>query len=308
MKGCEVLVKMNHDFYKELLDTMSDGVYFVDTERKITYWNRGAEKITGFTSQEVIGKHCRDNILIHIDEKGANLCLDLCPLTAVMQDSKPCVRDVFLHHKEGHRVPVSVRVNPMYNTTGQIIGAVEVFNDVSEKVSLLERLEELEKIVYIDPLTGLANRPYTELCLNDRFQELKRYGWPFGVVFMDIDSFKRINDRLGHDVGDKAIKMVAQALLKSTRSFDITGRWAGDEFVAIILNIDKKNLARIAERFRMLVEQSKIPVGHDMIGVTISAGALLANLNINPEDLIKKADELMYRSKSAGGNLISFED
>ena len=74
------------EFYKHLLDQMSDGVYFVDLDRKILYWNEGARRLAGYTAEEMIGRHCQDNILCHVDGQGNKLCLDGCPLTASITD------------------------------------------------------------------------------------------------------------------------------------------------------------------------------------------------------------------------------
>ncbi|MDD2542618.1 MAG: PAS domain-containing protein, partial [Desulfuromonadaceae bacterium] len=99
---------MQQEFYKELLDSLADGVYFVDRDRRITYWNKTAERLSGFSAQEVIGTDCAENILRHIDELGNELCLKGCPLTATLEDGKMRDADMFMHHKYGHRVPVAI--------------------------------------------------------------------------------------------------------------------------------------------------------------------------------------------------------
>ena len=93
----------------KLLDSLFDGVYFVDLDRRITYWNAGAERISGYLRSEVVGSCCADNLLRHIDTEGHKLCQDGCPLAATMRDGKTRESSVYLHHKFGHRVPVLVR-------------------------------------------------------------------------------------------------------------------------------------------------------------------------------------------------------
>jgi diguanylate cyclase (GGDEF)-like protein len=227
-------------------------------------------------------------------------------VTDALSSGKQIEIRLYLHHKAGHRLPVDVKIAPMLDSTGTIIGAVQIFSDNSDKEALLERIEDLEKKAYRDYLTGLANRNYTEICLKERYEELLRYGWPFGLVFCDVDNFKAVNDQFGHDVGDKVLKMVAQALAQNTRSFDLIGRWGGDEFVALILNVDEEKFANVTERFRILVEQSEIMVGSEKINVTISVGATIAKQGESVVDLLKKTDQLMYRSKSTGGNRVNF--
>src|SRR5512138_459514 len=99
------------DYFKVLLDNLYDGVYFVDRDRRITFWNKGAERLTGFSKQEADGRSCHDNFLTHIDENGRHLCLSGCPLAETIQDGRQRECDLFLHHKDGHRLPVSIRVS-----------------------------------------------------------------------------------------------------------------------------------------------------------------------------------------------------
>ena len=101
--------QISTELYKELLDRMSDGVYFVDRDRRILYWNEGATRLTGFKAEEIVGKHCQDNTLCHIDSAGRQVCFDGCPLLACLQDGTPHDAELFLRHKQGRRVPVSVQ-------------------------------------------------------------------------------------------------------------------------------------------------------------------------------------------------------
>jgi len=294
-------------FYRSLLDNLYDGIYFVDRDRKITYWNSGAERITGYLSSEVVGKRCRDNILIHINQRGASLCDSGCPLEESIVRGRAYETEAYLHHRDGHRIPVSIRTFPTRNQEGMITGAVEIFTDNSSKAAFLHRIEELQKMTILDHLTGLANRRYIEMSLDARISEMARYGWPFGVLFIDIDRFKDVNDIHGHDIGDEVLKMIAKTFINNSRPFDTVGRWGGEEFLAIILNVTEDRLYAIADRLRMLVEQSSLSVGNDTVSVTISIGATLALENDTIETLIRRADHLMYRAKALGRNCVSMK-
>lgn len=298
---------VDNEFYRNLLDNLYDGVYFVDFERKITYWNKSAERITGYKSSELIGKHCWDNILIHIDDHGNNLCKRSCPLEETIADGHPRETEAYLHHKDGHRVPVLIRTAPIRNPAGTVVGAIEIFSDNSSKIAFLHRIEELQRMAILDHLTGLTNRRYIEMSLEARLSEMHRYGWPFGVLFIDIDNFKRINDVYGHDTGDEVLKMVARTFINNSRPFDTVGRWGGEEFVAIILNVSEDLLYSIANRLRILVEQSSLSADSDNIRVTISVGATFAQQTDTVETLLKRADQLMYQSKIAGRNCVTMK-
>jgi diguanylate cyclase (GGDEF)-like protein/PAS domain S-box-containing protein len=298
------MIRVN-EFFKDLLDNLSDGVYFVDCERTITYWNKGAERISGYSSADVVGHCCADNLLRHVDDFGNQLCLSGCPLSKTIQDGEPHESEIYLHHKAGHRVPVRVRVTPLRDADGRITGAVEIFSENSTRAAANQRIVELEKVAFLDPLTGVGNRRYTEMILESRLNELQRYGWPFAALFIDLDNFKQVNDTYGHDVGDEVLRVVSRTLLLNLRSSDFIGRWGGEEFVGILVNIGEQQLDKIANKFRVLVEHSSIPVGERILKVTVSIGATLARQEDTQASLVKRADELLYKSKSGGRNRIS---
>jgi diguanylate cyclase (GGDEF)-like protein/PAS domain S-box-containing protein len=293
------------ELYDTILSNTYEGIYFVDVERTITFWNGGAERITGFMAKDVIGKHCRDNILNHVDETGKKLCLDGCPLHSTMQDGETRETSVYLHHKDGHRVPVSVRAIPLYEI-GEIIGAIEVFIDDSEKHEVQRNIEEYKVLAMVDQLTLLPNRRHIDSFLASKFNEYKELGIKFGILFMDIDKFKLFNDNYGHDVGDKVLKMISKTFLAATRSTDLIGRFGGEEFIAILVGVDETALKSKAERIRMLVENCLLDVDGEALKVTISIGAAIINEQDSVDLILKRADELLYRSKEEGRNRVTF--
>ena len=159
----------------------------------------------------------------------------------------------------------------------------------------------------LDPLTELGNRRYIEMNLKARLEEMHRYGWPFGVLFIDVDRFKEVNDRYGHDIGDRVLKMVGKTMVNNLRSFDFLGRWGGEEFIAILANVNGDHLHSVANRCRLLVEQSSISIRDKDIRVTVSIGASPARLHDTVEMLVRRADRLMYGSKTSGRNCVMME-
>ena len=299
---------MEHDanFYRQLVDNLEEGVYFVDRERRITYWNRGAEHLTGFARAEVEGRHCSDNILIHVDESGRQLCEDGCPVRQVIADGSEHVAQVFLHHKAGHRVPVRVRAAPIRDGDGYIVGAVETFADNSAERAAQEQAETLARLALLDPLTGIGNRRYLEAQLGAQLDQTHRYGWPLGVVFLDVDHFKRVNDTHGHLAGDEVLRVVARTMEGGSRSFDAVGRWGGEEFVVALTSITPPEAVAAGERLRTLIESASVPVeGRQRLHVTVSVGVTCALPDDSLESLLNRADRLMYASKAAGRNQVT---
>jgi len=284
----------------DLLDNLHDGLYFVDRERRITYWNAAAKRITGFSADEVVGRYCFDNLLAHISASGCSLCQGHCPLAATMDDGQPKQADVFLRHKAGHRVPVWVRASPLRDAQGAIIGAVELFTDTSSRASLREKVAELERLALLDPLTQLPNRRYLDSEIGSRLNAFEQAGVPVGLLMIDIDFFKRFNDLHGHDVGDLALKSVAETMVAAVRPFDTLGRWGGEEFLGIFPNTTAPVLAGIAERLCVLVRASCVRTNAEPLHITVSVGGAISRPGDIAATLLKRADALLYRSKEEG--------
>ena len=296
---------MDTKFYQDLLDQMSDGVYFVTVDRRITYWNGGAERITGYSAEEVVGHSCAEGILRHVSDAGRQLCVQGCPLLAVMKDGKPREALIYLHHKDGQRVPVMVRGQAIRDADGEIVGSVEVFSN--REVSPYAGTRRDRKDDALDFVTGLCSRRFGELHLQTLVQAVSERATTLGVLFVDADHFKDVNDTFGHKTGDEVLRMVGRSMVNGLRRGDIPVRWGGEEFVALLPGITEAGLAAVAERVRMLVENSWIQQGETQVRVTVSVGATMASPSESPDDLTDRADRLMYASKRAGRNRVTVE-
>jgi len=304
LESCEGLwgIRFSSSFYEKLLDSMHDGVYFVNRERKITYWNDGAHRLTGYAPAEAEGKSCFDGLLGHVDEAGRPLCGNGCPLHDVILDGQAREVEICLRHKEGHRVPVRVRALPMRDRQGNIVGAVEVFSDSTAYRKAEKRLSELEQLAFRDALTGLSNRRYVEMKVEQALEEHRRFDRRYGLLMFDVDHFKQVNDTHGHEVGDALLKTVAKTLTQGLRPFDVAGRWGGEEFLVLLPDLDAVGLGDLAERCRVLIAQSSVMAGGSRVSVTASIGATVLGEEDSAESAIRRADELMYESKRSGGD------
>ena len=293
------------ELFRSLLDNFIDGVYFVDRDRTITYWNRGAERISGFAADETVGTRCFDELLMHIDAPARGCATPDArwppPSRTASRARSRCSSTT--RRATGCRCwsgPRRFATRPAPSSAPWRCSPT-----TRPKMTALQRANDLEKFAFVDPLTGLANRALTEITLRARLEELVRYGWPFGVLFIDIDHFKAINDRHGHAVGDQALSIVANTLRAAARSFDLVGRWGGEEFVAVLVNVSDRKLDAVAERFLTLVGSSRLPIDGTHTRVTVSIGATLADPRDTVEELVARADALMYESKQAGRNRVT---
>jgi len=286
----------------DLLPNLHEGVYVVDSNRKITFWNKGAERISGFEEEEMLGRYCYENTLKHIDEVGRNLCFGGCPLHKSIKTNKINDARVYLHHKDGHRVEVQVRTIPILEE-GEVVGAIEAFTDQSYQEDYYKQNQELVKKIAYDYLMGIYNREYLDLHVKQKVEEANQLGSSFGLLFIDVDKFKEVNDSYGHDVGDEVLKLIARTLSGNLRSSDVIGRYGGDELM-ILLSVDNHQmLDKIANKLRVLVQNSN----YKHIQPSVTIGATLFVEGDTVKSITKRADEALLEAKNVRRNQVNIK-
>ena len=227
-------------------------------------------------------------------------------MAATMQDGEPREAYVYLHHAEGHRVPVQIRATPLRDESGKIIGAVETFNKGISPEKTERRIRKLQQTALLDPLTTIGNRRHLEGRLKVSMVDYHEHRFPFGLLFCDIDHFKNLNDTYGHNLGDRVLRMIAQTLRTNIRETDTMGRWGGEEFLVILHDIDANSLLKIGEKLRNLVRNSHLTLPDKRIlSTTISIGGTLVRDTDTVDSLVDRADRLMYQSKANGRNCVT---
>ena len=302
-------ISVNKNYlFKKILDNMHDGAIYFGADMRIAYSNKAAEIITGFSAKEIKGKHCAENFLGRSRAEGRDpYKTGECGAAKAVRENIYIEEELFIRHREGHQVPVVSKISPVVDDNGTVAGAVEILNDNKAALDAFRKIEKLEALAFIDGLTGAGNRRYTEIKINTKLEEMNRYSWapPFGMLFIDIDYFKAVNDKYGHGAGDEILKMITKTAVANLRTEDFFGRWGGEEFAAIITDVDRKRLYSIAEKMRFLAEKSEIHKKSKKISVTISIGATLAKKEDTIEKLMKRADVLLYESKASGRNTVT---
>ncbi|MGM0641462.1 MAG: diguanylate cyclase [Thermotogota bacterium] len=274
----------------KILNNISSGVYALDNKRNILFWNKKAEEITGFKEEEVIGKSCKDNILEHINEAGRNLCHHGCPVSTTLADGRERDSKVYLHHKQGHRIPVSVKVFPVYDDKNMIEGAIEIFDDMREKEKFLKEIEKYKQIAYLDNLTGIPNRKYLEDNTNRIIKESQKFNYDAGVLLIEIQNIPKINKEYGNEIGDRVVKMIALNLHSNTRNSDITGRLEGNKFLSIVRFVNKEQLKIIAKKYLTTAEACFIMNKEEKISTTIK----IVGTSIKKEDTKESLDKRLF--------------
>lgn len=295
---------MKAEVFYQLAEKLPYGLYIVSPDRTILFWNDEAERITGYTREEMVGRKCAATNLHHLDEKGTPLCQTYCPLLQCMDEEKTKTKKLIFTHKNGFRVVISAHFIPLTDDQGRITMVAEVF----EELSLLDRdtslVQNLYSLAYHDPLTHLPNRGLLEATLRMRFSEFHRLRQSFAVLFADIDYFHKFNEQYGHLAGDSMLKVISESMKQSSRKTDTIGRWGGEEFLGIFLIKDKKDTMVIANRLQKTVNQAFIPYDSEKLHITMSIGITAVQEKDTIVSIISRADHYMYRAKNMGRNTI----
>jgi diguanylate cyclase (GGDEF)-like protein/PAS domain S-box-containing protein len=296
-KSVEELLFGEKERAEVTLNSIGDAVAGTDSSGKVTLLNAAAERMTGWSRQEAIGRPFTELIRI-MEATSRETILNPMEIVADVARTMSVRSNYILVERSGSEIPIEASVAPIRDRQGQAAGAVFVFRDVSAAQAMA--LQMIHS-AHHDFLTGLPNR----VLLNDRVKQAiavaARHSRRVAMFFLDLDGFKHINDSLGHPVGDTLLQSVAGRLVECVRNADTVSRQGGDEFVVLLSEMDRLEDAAVMAR-RMLQAVAKVHVleQHDL-HVSASIGvSVFPEDGLDTDTLIKNADTAMYQAKEQG--------
>jgi len=290
-----------NELLKSILNHVDSGIYFVDRNRRIKAWNEAAQRIAGYTSDDIVGRCCQDNLLNHVDKDGVPLCETSCPLYRTMDDGEVRTAQVLLRHKEGFRVPVEVKTIPAFED-GLLVGGIEIFSQKAQLKYDDDFVESITDKAMSDPLTGLPNRFFLESKIKYKLQECVWSGGSFLVLAADIDDFQSFNKYYSSSVGDIALKSIASSFKSNIIGNNIMGRWNEDQFIGVFDFNKNTNPHSIAEYIRILISRSGVFFADKYLSLTASVGMVDAQRAETVESIVARAEAMMSQSKNKGKN------
>ena len=285
------------------LNCIGDAVVCTDISGNITFLNLVAEKMTGWSWKEATGRPMAEVFRI-LDATSRETTPNPMERAVGQNRTVHLPTNCILIRRDGFEIPIEDSVAPIHNREGQPTGAVIVFRDVSAARAMVVQMTHSAEH---DFLTGLPNR----MLLNDRVNQAivlaPRHNRKVGVLFLDLDGFKHINDSLGHPIGDKLLQSIAKRLVDCVRSSDTVSRQGGDEFVVLLSEMEQSEDAAIsALRLLQAVAEAHTIDQHDL-HVTASIGvSVFPDDGKDAETLIKNADIAMYQAKENGRQSYQF--
>lgn len=290
-------------FEQKLIDTMHDGVVFVDTQAKITLWNKGAEQITGISRGAATGRTFAPSLLEMCNNGNRRIHDGSCPVTRALRTNSQIRQRLLILGRQGNLVPIDLHAIPVVGPDGGLQGATILLHDAQPEATLEERCEALHAEVTRDPLTKVANRAEF-----DRMQALfieahEQAKQPFSLIMVDIDHFKSINDTFGHQAGDEAIITVSTLLTSMCRAGDLVARYGGEEFAVLCADCNNADAARRAEEIRRKISETP----HSYLSnrrLTASFGVTELQAGDNSETMLRRADRALLMAKEQGRNQV----
>lgn len=271
-----------------IIEELQDGLIVLDSRDRIVDMNPMACKMLEQDEQTSLGKLAKDvfpdfSRYLELPEEQAEIRL-----------------------KDHSRDWLELRVSSIMDSSGLQTGRILILRDISGRKKVEEELKaksrELEKLAITDVLTGLNNRRYANQVFELEMERSNQNGLPLSIGLLDIDRFKKINDKFGHIAGDEILKEIANMLFSSTRYMDMVARMGGDEFFLLFKNTDLKAATHAMERLRQRVANRKFP--GVPYSITFSAGVILCQKNESADEAIHRVDKLLYQAKRSGRNRV----
>ncbi len=299
-----------------ILDRIPLGIVLLDRDLTIHLWNGFMEMHSGRKAEDLIGENlfrCFPDLPQHWFQKKIQsvFLFENCAFSS--WKNRPYLFP-FHHHR-----PVTGNIDfmrqdciffPIRNLENQVEFVCLAISDATDnflyETQLQQAMSALEKNSRLDGLTGIFNRAYFETRLIEEFRRNKRYNEEFGLILLDLDYFKKVNDTYGHLAGDEVLRSVAQTINRVIRSIDLFGRYGGEEFAVFLPHTSLEGTRNVAERIRHAIENQRISFEDHLITITTSLGITLFHPDLQDhEQLIHEADQALYHAKMSGRNRVS---
>jgi PAS domain S-box-containing protein/diguanylate cyclase (GGDEF)-like protein len=283
------------EIYRTILESLKTGLCVVDRQKKIVFWNQGAEAITGYLRHEVVGHACNDNILQHCNDTSCELCGERCALTAVLHDARAVEATGYLHHKVGHRLFVHLWVLPLRDEHGSVIGTVQCFD---ARVPNPDRRTSVVTAGFLDPVTGVSNHAMMQSRLREALATFTEVNISFGVLCIHLHRLDHFRSSYGPEAEHSILRVAAQTIVNSLRPSDYVGRWAEDKFLAVLTGCRQTALDAIGNRIARIVASGGIEWWGEELHLPATVSKTVPQAKETLESLLRRIEQPLQENAS----------
>jgi diguanylate cyclase (GGDEF)-like protein/PAS domain S-box-containing protein len=295
----------NPEIFRSILETLPTGVYLVDRSRRILFWNEGAENISGYLRQDVVGRFLREHLLTKNDEMKDVDSDPFDPLGMAFRDGKSSTAEVSILHKQGYRVPIVLQTVPIRNEKGGIIGVAECFEKNITASDRTRRQGPVVGLECLDAMTGIPARSFMDTHLREQLTVFAERQSQFAVLLVQVDTMDHVRAARGPSVVPTVLRVVAQTIENSLRPTDLVGCWSENRFLALLMECRETDIGGVANRIRKMIGKSEIEWWGDTFSVTASFGGTGSRPEDTLELLMERAEGSLMESMAAGGNCVT---
>jgi diguanylate cyclase (GGDEF)-like protein/PAS domain S-box-containing protein len=297
---------LSHVFsYLYLLESLYHGFYIASTDGRVQVWNHGCDELIGISRDQIIGQPGLGGHIQYRKQSGQDLGINECPIRLAIETGRTQSSELQVRRSDGDWLSVEVQTLPLIDAAGHLQGVAEIFRDVSGGRDK-GHYRDLRLMASRDALTHVANRGELKKRLDLEYYNCKerKFEFPFSIIFLDVDHFKKCNDTYGHAAGDEVLISVARLLQHEMYSGELVARYGGEEFVVLCPETPLIDAFQKAERLRKALEKATV-VKTNEFNITASFGVSQLEPTDEADDVLQRADKALYVSKHQGRNRTS---
>lgn len=283
-------------FFVTLAENLESSVRFVDTEKRILYINPYGERLLGHSMTEVVGKQCADFSPRHTDATGLSLCETECLLDWSLKKGKIYEGRNFFRDKKSNTFPVEIRVLPVSNSKGEVIGVVEIMRDDRPRLELEELRRDIQRMIPVDLLTGLYTRHKIMEYFEVKVENAVRYGSPLGILNVTVCDLDSIKKEFGGKKAEEVMQRVGYLFRMNMRRGDISGRLGPGQLLVLLPNTKEEETRAASEKMRRVIEEDSTLVIPKQVRIAIGTAQYVHNDTV--ATLLGRAQKDMEAKKS----------
>ncbi len=281
--------KININFFMRMAEELDISVRFVDKNKSLIYVNRSAEKLTGYSMDDVLNKTFEDFLERHTDKVGNKLCDTNCHIDFSLKEKKVYDDRHYFKNKMGDTFPVDIKVIPVVDDNGKLLGAVEFMQDDRPRLVMEELKLDIQRMIPVDLLTGLYTKNKIMEYFEVKVEDSIRYNAPLGVIYATLKNSKSIKKEFGAKKLDEIFQRIGYLIRMNTRKGDICGRVGPDNFIILLPNFNAANSKHAAQKLKEILVEDTTTIFPGTVSIEI--GAAQFQDGDDSKSLLKRAKE-----------------